>query len=84
MLGSSTKSKSTKDVLYDQHPLNLNKDDFQRVCRVPKKKVPALSHPSNHIFLILFLLFVLVSMVILIFLNTTFGVRERISGTFLV
>ncbi|VVB06995.1 unnamed protein product [Arabis nemorensis] len=40
MVGSSTKSKSKskKDGLYDHHPLNLNKDDYQRVCRVPKKK----------------------------------------------
>ncbi|CAN8273538.1 unnamed protein product [Cochlearia groenlandica] len=40
MLGSSTKSKSKpkKHVLYDHHPLNLNKYDWQRVCRIPKKK----------------------------------------------
>ncbi|CAN6983168.1 unnamed protein product [Brassica oleracea var. botrytis] len=33
-----SKSNSTNDVLYDHHPLNLNKDDYQRVCRIPKKK----------------------------------------------
>ncbi|KAL0863101.1 hypothetical protein Bca101_042219 [Brassica carinata] len=32
------KSNCTNDVLYDHHPLNLNKDDYQRVCRIPKKK----------------------------------------------
>ncbi|XP_056866547.1 DNA (cytosine-5)-methyltransferase CMT3 [Raphanus sativus] len=32
------KSNSTNDVLYDHHPLNLNKDDYQRVCMIPKKK----------------------------------------------
>ncbi|XP_010415637.1 PREDICTED: DNA (cytosine-5)-methyltransferase CMT3-like isoform X2 [Camelina sativa] len=38
VLGSSTNFKSKKHVLYDHHPLNLNIDDYQRVCRVPKKK----------------------------------------------
>ncbi|XP_006300392.2 DNA (cytosine-5)-methyltransferase CMT3 [Capsella rubella] len=37
-LGSSKNSKSKKPVLYDHHPLNLNKDDYQRVCSVPKRK----------------------------------------------
>lgn len=32
------KSNSKNEVLYDHHPLNLNKDDYQRVCRIPKKK----------------------------------------------
>ncbi|CAE5963589.1 unnamed protein product [Arabidopsis arenosa] len=36
--GSLTKSKSKKHVLYDHHPLNLNINDYQRVCRVPKRK----------------------------------------------
>nr|AQM49845.1 chromomethylase 3 [Boechera holboellii] len=38
VLGSLTKSKSKKHVLYDHHPLKLNIDDYQRVCRVPKRK----------------------------------------------
>ncbi|CAH8391149.1 unnamed protein product [Eruca vesicaria subsp. sativa] len=35
---NDSKSNSTNDVLYDHHPLNLNKDDYQRVCSIPKKK----------------------------------------------
>ncbi|XP_010541913.1 PREDICTED: DNA (cytosine-5)-methyltransferase CMT3 [Tarenaya hassleriana] len=38
MLGSSLKSKPTKRLLYDHHPLNLNMDDYQRVCQIPKRK----------------------------------------------
>lgn len=27
------------DLLFDHRPLELNEDDYQRVCRIPKKKV---------------------------------------------
>ncbi|KAL9311236.1 DNA (cytosine-5)-methyltransferase CMT3 [Arabidopsis thaliana] len=36
--GSQSKSKSKKHVLYDHHPLNLNINDYERVCQVPKRK----------------------------------------------
>lgn len=61
------KSNSTNDVLYDHHPLNLNKDDYQRVCMIPKKKVHHLQ-PIDHFFFhfsFLFLPFVFVSWVAL-------------------
>ncbi|XP_073139709.1 DNA (cytosine-5)-methyltransferase CMT3-like [Henckelia pumila] len=32
------KSEVTEHSLYDHRPLQLNKDDFDRVCRIPKKK----------------------------------------------
>lgn len=38
MLGFPTKSKSSKTLLHDHRPLELNADDYQRVCRIPKKK----------------------------------------------
>ncbi|KAH9740806.1 DNA (cytosine-5)-methyltransferase CMT3 [Citrus sinensis] len=38
MMGSSSESKPREQMLYDHRPLELNKDDYQRVCRVPKKK----------------------------------------------
>lgn len=37
MLGSSA-GPELISTLYDHRPLNLNVDDFQRVCRIPKKK----------------------------------------------
>ncbi|KAL2321334.1 hypothetical protein Fmac_030303 [Flemingia macrophylla] len=36
MLGFQT--KSSRSLLYDHRPLELNLDDYQRVCRIPKKK----------------------------------------------
>lgn len=36
---SSSKAKQSKVVLYDHRPLKLNEDDYERVCRIPKKKV---------------------------------------------
>ncbi|KAF5447968.1 hypothetical protein F2P56_033477 [Juglans regia] len=36
--GSSPKAKQSKFVLYDHRPLKLNEDDYERVCRIPKKK----------------------------------------------
>nr|KYP61375.1 DNA (cytosine-5)-methyltransferase CMT3 [Cajanus cajan] len=36
MLGFQTKSSNS--LLYDHRPLELNVDDYQRVCRIPKKK----------------------------------------------
>ncbi|BAU02932.1 hypothetical protein VIGAN_11252900 [Vigna angularis var. angularis] len=38
MLGFQSKTKSSKTLLYDHRPLELNADDYQRVCRIPKKK----------------------------------------------
>ncbi|KAA3454023.1 DNA (cytosine-5)-methyltransferase CMT3 isoform X2 [Gossypium australe] len=35
---SSLNAKRTKHLLYDHRPLQLNTDDYQRVCRVPKRK----------------------------------------------
>ncbi|TYH08893.1 hypothetical protein ES288_A07G053100v1 [Gossypium darwinii] len=35
---SSLNAKPTKHLLYDHRPLQLNTDDYQRVCRVPKRK----------------------------------------------
>ncbi|KAL4340831.1 hypothetical protein GQ457_08G034730 [Hibiscus cannabinus] len=37
MPGSSS-AKSGKHLLYDHRPLQLNTDDYQRVCRIPKRK----------------------------------------------
>ncbi|KAK7314403.1 hypothetical protein VNO77_32925 [Canavalia gladiata] len=38
MLGFSTTTESLKSLLYDHRSLELNLDDYQRVCRIPKKK----------------------------------------------
>ncbi|MED6131246.1 hypothetical protein PIB30_008286, partial [Stylosanthes scabra] len=38
MLGLSSSSKTSGSLLYDHRPLGLNSDDYQRVCRIPKKK----------------------------------------------
>ncbi|KAF2286276.1 hypothetical protein GH714_013067 [Hevea brasiliensis] len=38
LLDASLKSKSSQCLLYDHRPLELNSDDYQRVCRIPKKK----------------------------------------------
>ncbi|MED6194965.1 hypothetical protein PIB30_033578 [Stylosanthes scabra] len=40
MLGlpSSSKTPGSLSLLYDHRPLGLNVDDYQRVCRIPKKK----------------------------------------------
>ncbi|OIW08926.1 hypothetical protein TanjilG_05902 [Lupinus angustifolius] len=38
MLSFSAGSKSSRTQLYDHRPLELNADDYQRVCRIPKKK----------------------------------------------
>ncbi|KAE8735020.1 DNA (cytosine-5)-methyltransferase CMT3 [Hibiscus syriacus] len=37
MPGSSS-AKSGKHLLYDHRPLQLNTDDYQRVCQIPKRK----------------------------------------------
>lgn len=39
MLGISTEKKSSNSLLHDHRSLELNVDDYQRVCRIPKKKV---------------------------------------------
>ena len=39
MLELQSRTKSSKSLLYDHRPLELNADDYQRVCRIPKKKV---------------------------------------------
>ncbi|XP_021898699.1 DNA (cytosine-5)-methyltransferase CMT3 isoform X2 [Carica papaya] len=36
--GSLPNVKSKENLLYDHIPLNLNNDDYQRVCRIPKRK----------------------------------------------
>lgn len=36
--GSASKRASQKAILYDHRPLQLNEDDYQRVCRIPKNK----------------------------------------------
>ncbi|KAJ7973784.1 Cytosine-specific methyltransferase [Quillaja saponaria] len=38
MLGSPLMSKPSKQMLYDHRPLELNGDDYDRVCQIPKKK----------------------------------------------
>ncbi|GLU19509.1 hypothetical protein SLE2022_357570 [Rubroshorea leprosula] len=37
ILGSSD-AQSAKSMLFDHRPLELNKDDYQRVCQIPKQK----------------------------------------------
>ncbi|XP_022737028.1 DNA (cytosine-5)-methyltransferase CMT3-like [Durio zibethinus] len=38
MPGSSSEVKPAKHLLYDHQPLQLNTDDYQRVCQIPKRK----------------------------------------------
>ncbi|KAL5765204.1 hypothetical protein ACOSQ2_017798 [Xanthoceras sorbifolium] len=38
MLSGSSKAGSEKQLLYDHIPYELNIDDYQRVCRIPKRK----------------------------------------------
>ncbi|KAF7809603.1 putative DNA (cytosine-5)-methyltransferase CMT1 [Senna tora] len=38
MVSFPIQSQPQRQILYDHRPLQLNKDDFQRVCRIPKKK----------------------------------------------
>ncbi|XVF11311.1 hypothetical protein REPUB_Repub08aG0016200 [Reevesia pubescens] len=38
MPGSLSKAEAAKPLLYDHRPLQLNKDDYQRVCQIPKRK----------------------------------------------
>ncbi|XVF08541.1 hypothetical protein REPUB_Repub07fG0012100 [Reevesia pubescens] len=38
MPGSSAKAEQAKHLLYDHRPLQLNTDDYQRVCQIPKRK----------------------------------------------
>ncbi|XAR60439.1 DNA (cytosine-5-)-methyltransferase [Bertholletia excelsa] len=35
---SALESEATKHVLFDHRPLQLNNDDYQRVCQIPKRK----------------------------------------------
>lgn len=39
LLGASENPKPSEHLLYDHCPLKLNDDDYQRVSRIPKKKV---------------------------------------------
>lgn len=40
VLGScATGSDISSDLLFDHRPLELNEDDYQRVCQIPKHKV---------------------------------------------
>ncbi|KAG5123680.1 hypothetical protein JHK82_030417 [Glycine max] len=39
MVGSMASAQSAPDrILYDHRPLQLNKDDYERVCQIPQKK----------------------------------------------
>nr|ASL68818.1 DNA (cytosine-5)-methyltransferase chromomethylase [Litchi chinensis] len=38
MLGGSSESGAKRHLLYDHFPYELNIDDYQRVCRIPKRK----------------------------------------------
>ncbi|KAI9195148.1 hypothetical protein LWI28_012209 [Acer negundo] len=38
MLGGPSKSRSKGQLLYDHIPYEMNSDDYQRVCRIPKRK----------------------------------------------
>ncbi|WJX25975.1 DNA (cytosine-5-)-methyltransferase [Trifolium repens] len=38
MLGILNEMKSSKSLLHDHRSLKLNTDDYQRVCRIPKRK----------------------------------------------
>lgn len=39
-------SKAKPHLLYDHRPLQLNNDDYSRVCKIPRKKV----HISSLVF----------------------------------
>jgi len=39
MLGRSIKKKSSKPLLHDHRSYEMNCDDYQRACRIPKRKV---------------------------------------------
>jgi hypothetical protein len=39
MLGISTEKKSSKSLLHDHRSYEMNTDDYQRACRIPKRKV---------------------------------------------
>lgn len=39
LLGVSQNPKASEHLLYDHCPLKLNDDDYQRVSRIPKRKV---------------------------------------------
>jgi hypothetical protein len=39
LLGVSQNPKPSEHLLYDHCPLKLNDDDYQRVSRIPKRKV---------------------------------------------
>lgn len=38
MLGRSIKKKSSKSLLHDHRSYEMNSDDYQRACRIPKRK----------------------------------------------
>jgi len=61
MLRIQSKPKSSKNLLYDHRPLELNADDYQRVCRIPQKKVlfMVICNLSIIIYIVLFLSLVL-------------------------
>jgi hypothetical protein len=64
------------DLLFDHRPLELNDDDYQRVCQIPKRKV----FFNIYLFLIKLLLHHCV-----IYLMTNFClIREEILGIYLV
>ncbi|XP_028051822.1 DNA (cytosine-5)-methyltransferase CMT3 isoform X1 [Camellia sinensis] len=41
---SALGSKASKQVLYDHRPLQLNEDDYQRVCQIPMRKGANFRH----------------------------------------
>jgi hypothetical protein len=47
MLGILNEMKSSKSLLHDHRSLKLNTDDYQRVCRIPKRKVFVDPLPQN-------------------------------------
>ena len=38
MLGVSTQKMSQKSLLHDHYPCEMNFDDYQRACRIPRRK----------------------------------------------
>lgn len=37
LLSAAQKPKPSEHILYDHCPLKLNEDNYQHVCRIPKK-----------------------------------------------
>ena len=65
------------DLLFDHRPLELNDDDYQRVCQIPKRKV------FFNIYLFIFNQITAISLCHL-FNDKILLIRERILGIYLV